>query len=187
MSVLTQKYGRLEGWKWAGLVAVGGAVGWYVIRARRGAADAAAQTDAATTQARNAANYGDPAAYNAPFPGQGEFMAKVLDQLGAISKATVKTVPPKPKGKPLPGFQWVLVDNKWRQVRFGNQQKPVPRKPTTKPRAGYTWTLVNNVWRQVRYAGQDKKPVKKAATITPRPTARLMPANIPTRGAVRAA
>lgn len=186
MSVLTQKYGKLEGWKWAGLVAVGGAVGWYVIRARRGAAQAAAQT----TDAANIAgsSYGAPGAYNAPYPGQGEFMAKVLDQLGAISKATVKTVPKKPTTKPKPGYAWVLVDNVWRQVHYAGQDKPVPKKPTTKPKAGYTWTLVNNVWRQVRYASQDKKPPrkppKKAVAIA---VASPRPASIPTRGFVRAA
>lgn len=133
--MLTQKYGKLEGWKWAGLVAVGGAVGWYVIRARKAAAATAAATAAdAANAAPGSSAYGAPGAYNAPYPGQGEFMAKVLDQLGAISKNTTPpVVPKKPTSKPKAGYAWTLVNGVWRQVHYASQDpKPKP-KPKPKP------------------------------------------------------
>jgi hypothetical protein len=77
-------------------------------------------------------------------------------------------VPAKPTKKPLAGYSWELVNNVWRQVRFGAQGPLVPKpppKPTTKPTPGYAWTLVNNVWRQVHYASQGALP--KVGTSTP--------------------
>lgn len=156
--LLTRKIGPLPGWQWAALVGGLGGVAWYVIRGRNAATSTAGAAGAAGSGGIDPAT-GLPYS-NAYGPGMGgEVLAPIVIQNGPNTPAP----PPKPTAKPATGYAWTLVDNKWRQVRYANQDQA--KHPNLPLLPGYHWELVGGRWRQVRFAVENKKPIAKATPI----------------------